>query len=59
MRREPPQELAAAARIVDVQQDVRAVVRLRPIAQHRRLNVVEVNGGGIACQIRVDAVFQG
>ena len=45
MRREPPQKLAAARRIVDVEQDVRAVVRLRPIAQHRRLNLVEINGG--------------
>ena len=54
MRREPAQELTAARRIVDVQQDVRAVVRLRPIAQHRRLNFVEVNGSGTAAPVSVD-----
>ena len=58
MWREPPQKLAAARCIVDVQQDVRAIIRLRTIAQHRRLNLVEINGGGTAAQFRSTAIFQ-
>ena len=48
MRRESPQELTAAVRIVDVQEKVRAKVRLRTIAQNGSLNVVEVYGGAMA-----------
>ena len=46
VRRQPPQELATGPRIVHVEHDVRAVVRLGPIAQHRRLDVVELHGDG-------------
>ena len=41
--------------IVDVHQDVRAVVRLRPIAQHRCLDLVEIKRDGtvaLICLIR-------
>jgi hypothetical protein len=34
-------------RIVDVQEEVRAEVRLRTMAQKRRLNVVEVDGSAV------------
>jgi hypothetical protein len=44
--------------IVDVQQDVRAIIRFRTIAQHRSLNLVEINGGGTAAQFRSTAIFQ-
>ena len=44
MRSQPAQELAAGPRVVHVEHDVRAVVRLGPVAQHRRLNVVELDG---------------
>ena len=43
MWREPAQQFTTAARIVDVQQDVRAEIRLGSIAQHRSLNVVKLN----------------
>ena len=45
MRRESPQKLTTALRIVDVEKDVRAEIRLRTMAQNGRLNVVEVYGG--------------
>src|SRR5712692_9975472 len=48
VRRESPQELTAAVRIVDVQEKVRAKVRLRTIAQNSSLNVVEVDGWAMA-----------
>jgi hypothetical protein len=35
-------------RIVDVQEEVRAEVRLRTMAQNSRLDVVEVDGGAVA-----------
>ena len=44
MRSQTAQELAAGTRVVHMEHDVRAVVRLGPIAQHRRLNVVELDG---------------
>src|SRR5258705_12639679 len=47
VRRESPQETTAAARIVDVQEKVRAKVRLRTMAQNSSLNVVEVDGGAV------------
>jgi hypothetical protein len=47
VRRESPHELTAAARIVDVQEKVRAKVRLRTMAQNCSLNVVEVDGGAV------------
>ena len=37
-----------------MQQDIRAVVRLGPIAQHRRLYVVDFNGDGSARKIAAD-----
>ena len=40
------QELTAAARIVNVHQNVRAIVRLRSVAQHRCLDVVEIKQAG-------------
>ena len=42
VRRQTAQELAAGPRILHVEHGVRAVVRLRPVAQHRRLDVVEL-----------------
>src|SRR5712691_8674932 len=48
VRRKSSQELTAAVRIVDVQEKVRAKVRLRTIAQNSSLNVVEVDGGAMA-----------
>jgi hypothetical protein len=57
MRREPAQNLTTAARIVDVQQDVRAEIGLGPIAQHRRLNVVELNGDGAALEVSAKAIL--
>jgi hypothetical protein len=48
VRRESPQELTAAVRIVDVQEKVRAKVRLRTKAQNSSLNVVEVDDGAVA-----------
>ena len=58
MRREPSQELTAAACIVDVHLDVRAVVRLRSIAQHRCLDLVQIKGHGtVACRLLV-VLFQ-
>src|SRR5271166_7180946 len=57
MRRKPLHELAAASRILDVQQNVSAVILLRSITQHRRLNLGEINGGRIAAQVRSTAVF--
>ena len=44
MGSQPPHELAAGLRFVHVEHDVRAVVRLGPVAQHRGLDVVEFNG---------------
>ena len=44
MRRQAPQELAAG-RASSTCMNVRAVVRLRPVAQHRRLDVVESSVG--------------
>ena len=41
VRRESPQKLTTALRIVDVEKDVRAEIRLRTMAQNGRLNVVE------------------
>ena len=34
-----------------MQQDVRAVIRLWAIAQHRRLNLMEINGGGLLLRL--------
>ncbi len=48
MRRESPQELTTAVRMVDVQEKVRAKVWLRTIPQNSSLNVVEVDGGAMA-----------
>jgi len=48
MRRESSQELTTAVRIVDVQEKVRAKVRLWTMAQNSSLNVVEVDGGAMA-----------
>ena len=56
MRRQPAHEFAAGLRIVDVQHDVRAVVRLGPVAQHRRLDVVELHGDGAARELAAEAV---
>src|SRR5258706_432395 len=43
MRRQSPQERTTALRIVDVEENMRAEIRLRTIAQNGRLNVVEVD----------------
>ena len=58
MRREPPQELTTAACIVDVHQDVRAIVWLRPIAQHRCLDLVQIKRHGTVAGSRLIAFFQ-
>jgi hypothetical protein len=47
VRRESPQEITAAARIGDAQEEMRTKVRLRTIAQNSRLNVVEVDDGAV------------
>ena len=56
MGSQPPQELAAGLRIVHVEHDVRAVVRLGPVAQHRRLNVVELDGDRCARKAGAEAI---
>ena len=56
MRCQPPQELAAGLRVLDVEHDVRAVVRLGPVAQHRRLDVVELDGDGAARKVAAEAI---
>ena len=56
MRSQPAQELAAGPRVVHVEHDVRAVVRLGPVAQHRRLDVVEVDGDRCARKIGAEAI---
>ena len=56
MRSQPAQELAAGLRIVHVEHDVRAVVRLGPVAQHRRLDVVELDGDGAARKVAAEAI---
>ena len=43
MRGQIAQELASGPRVLDVEHDVCAVVGLRPVAQHRRLDVVQVD----------------
>jgi hypothetical protein len=58
MRCEPAQQLTTAARIVDVQQDVRTIIGLGPIAQHRRLNVVELNTDGAALKLAAEAIYE-
>jgi len=45
VRREPAQKSPARAHIVDAEHDVRAEIRLRPVAQHRRLDLVEIERG--------------
>jgi hypothetical protein len=45
------QELATGPRIVYMEHDVRAVVRLGARAEHRRLNFVEFDGDGSARKI--------
>jgi hypothetical protein len=58
MRREPPQELTAAACVVDVHQDVRAKVRLRSIAQYRCLDLVQIKRNGTVVLSSLIALFQ-
>src|SRR5689334_2764433 len=58
MRREPPQELTAAACVVDVHQDVRAKVRLRSIAQYRCLDLVQIKRSGTVVLSSSIALFQ-
>jgi hypothetical protein len=48
----------AGARIVDVKHDVRAEIWLGPIAQHSRLNLVEINGDGTMRNISAEAICQ-
>jgi hypothetical protein len=56
MRSQPPHELAADLRIGHVQHDVRAVIRLGPVAQHRRLDVVELDGDRRARQADAEPI---
>jgi hypothetical protein len=56
MRAQCLQELAARPRILHVKHDVCAVVRLGPIAQHRRLNVVELDGDRSAGKIDAEPI---
>jgi hypothetical protein len=58
VRGQPAHELAAGPGIVHVQHDVRAVVRLGPITQHRRLDVVELHGDRAARKVTAEAVDQ-
>jgi len=58
VRRQPPQKFTTAVRIVDVQEEVRAEVRLGAMAENCRLNVVEVDGGAVA-EICAEAIFSG
>jgi hypothetical protein len=53
---QPAQERATGPRIRDVQHDVRAVVRLGPVAQRRRLDVVELDGDGPAGKVDAEAI---
>jgi hypothetical protein len=53
---QPPQELATGLRILHLEHDVRAVVRLRPVAQHRRLNVVELKRDMSARNVATQAI---
>ena len=54
---ESSQELATAARIVNAQQDVRAIVWLRSIAQYRCLNFVEIQRAGTVADLSLDSVL--
>jgi hypothetical protein len=56
MRSQPLQELATGPRILHMEHDVRAVVRLGPIAQHRRLDVVELHGDRSAWGIDAEPI---
>jgi hypothetical protein len=55
MRPESPQELTTTAGIVDVQEEVRAEVRLRTMAQNSRLNVVKIERVRVA-QLCAEAI---
>ncbi len=55
MRGESSQELTAARCIVNVNQDVRAIIWLRPIAQHRGLNFVEIKRASTVAECRLIA----
>jgi hypothetical protein len=59
VRGQPPHELAAGLRMVDVEHDVRAVVRLGPVPQHGGLDVVEVDGDWCAGDVAAEAVGEG
>ena len=53
---QPPHEFAAGLGILHVEHDVRAVVGLGPVAQHRRLDVVEFYGDRAARKLAAKAV---
>ena len=55
---ESSQELATAARIVNAQQDVRAIVWLRSVAQYRCLNFVEIQRPGTVAVCPLIVFFQ-
>ena len=48
VRGQSPQQFTTRVRVVEVPQDVRAVIRFGPVTQHRGLNVVKLNGDGTA-----------
>jgi hypothetical protein len=50
-----PHELATGLGIVYVKHDVRAKVRLGPVAQYRRLNLVELHAEGGARKLASEA----
>ena len=52
-------ELAAGLRVGHMEHDVGAVIRLGPIAQHRRLNVVELDGDRCARKVGAEAIDEG
>ena len=56
MRCHSPHEFATGPRILHAEHDVRAIVGLGSITQHRRLDIVEIHGDGAARKLAAKAI---
>jgi hypothetical protein len=54
--RQPPHEFSTGLCILHMELGVRAIVRLGPVAQHRRLDIVEFHDDGAARKVAPEAI---